>query len=121
MAVAVLLCNYTESEQKAWKFLLRGQPGIQLIPVEKAQYGRTLKELLEGPGEKPGPDFSDHLAVFCGAQGILLSHLIDVSGQVYRGKGYKAMLTEHNRDWTPPALLKELQAEEAQLRMRMKK
>ena len=119
----ILLFNYPEPEQKAWKFLLRKLPGVKLLPVERGRYGLTIGELLE---EKPatalryGAVFPDRMVVFAGAEGVLLSLLIDVSHQVTREKTYRAMLTENNRSWTPPELMKQLQEEEAQLQMRMK-
>ena len=119
----ILLFNYPEPEQKAWKFLLRKLPGVKLLPVERGRYGLTIGELLE---EKPasalryGADFPHRMVVFAEAGGALLSLLIDLSHQVTREKTYRAMLTENNRSWTPPELLAELQEEEAQIQMRMK-
>lgn len=116
---AIILCNYTSSEQNALKFLLRNFPGISIVPVEREQLGLTVKQLLEGSGEKAGgPAFSEHMAVFCGVQGPLLSHLIDLTAQAYRDKGYRAVMTETNQNWTLPELKKELQAEEEQLKGR---
>lgn len=119
----ILLFNYPEPEQKAWKFLLRKLPGVRLVPVERGRYGLTIGELLEGKpvsGLRYGADFSDRMAVFAGAEGALLSLLIDVSHQVTREKTYRAMLTDNNRSWTPPELMKELREEEAQIQMRIK-
>lgn len=119
----ILLFNYPEPEQKAWKFLLRKLPGIRLLPVERGRYGLTIGELLE---EKPvtalryGADFSDRMVVFAEAGGALLSLLIDLSHQVTGEKTYRATLTDNNWNWTPPELMKELQEEEAQLKKRMK-
>ncbi len=121
MGISILLCNYTESEQNCWRFLLRNLPGISLNVVEKHQLGSRIQNILDGNADLSGETFSDHLAVFCGASGPLLSHLIDLSGQVYRQKGYRATLTDTNANWTLPQLLKELKTEEAQMEKIRKK
>ncbi len=115
---AVLLFNYPEPEQKAWKFLLRKLPGVELIVVERIRFGLPLERLLTGetaPGLSYGAAFSQRMAVFAEAPGTILSLLIDVSNQVTREHAYRAVLTESNRTWTASELFSHLREEEAQL------
>lgn len=120
---SILLCNYTESEVKAWRFLLRQFPMLRIIAVKPQQFGCTLNELLETPdrtlsGTVPG--FSERMAVFAGAKGELLSSLIDVSRQVTREQAHRATLTETNCKWTFNRLYAELEKEAQQLMGRKK-
>ncbi|MEE0095653.1 MAG: DUF3783 domain-containing protein [Oscillospiraceae bacterium] len=120
---SILLCNYTEAEVKAWRFLLRQLPLLRILAVKPSQFGCTLSELLEAPdrtlnGTVSG--FSGRMAVFCGAKGELLSSLIDVSRQVTREQAHRATLTETNQQWTLNQLYGELEKEAQQLMGRKK-
>ncbi len=115
---AIMLFNYPEPEQKAWRFLLRRLPKVEVIPVEPDRFGLSLEQLLQreaAAGSRCGGSFSERLAVFAGAEGTLLGLLLDVSGQVTREKAYRAVLTDTNRAWSASELMVQLKEEEAQL------
>ena len=120
---SILLCNYTESEIKVWRFLLRQFPTLRIIDVKPQQFGCTLNDLLETPEQTPSgtvPGFSGRMAIFSGAKGELLSSLIDVSRQVTREQAHRAALTETNRKWTFERLYGELEKEAQQMMGRKK-
>ena len=114
----VFLCNYTPAEEKAWRFLLRGFPMLQVISIAPQQFGCTLGELAEGQQKRgsgePGR-FTGRMAIFAGAQGELLKRLIDLSGQVTKEHAFRAILTESNRNWTLNRLYAQLEKEEQSL------
>ncbi len=121
MPPKILICNYTSPEEKAWRFLLRGFPMLQVVSVLPQQFGCTLAELAEGQ-QKPGsnePDgFTGRMAIFAGAQGELLKKLIDLSGQVTKEHAFRAILTDSNRNWTLNRLYAQLEKEEQSLKRR---
>lgn len=114
----VLLCNYTPAEEKAWRFLLRGFPMLQVISVSPERFGWTLSQVAEGhvqgkaaePGQMQG-----RLVVFVGIQGELLKKLIDLSNQVTNEHAFRAILTATNRNWTLNDLYAQLEQEEQSL------
>ena len=113
---SILIFNYTEAEQKAWSFLLRGFPGVRVLPVSRGQFGLTLEQLLAGEkGLSFGSSFDTRMAVFCEVPGPILSLLIDISKQVTRQKAYKAVLTDSNKGWSASTLFSHLQEEEAEI------
>lgn len=114
----VLLCNYTPAEEKAWRFLLRGFPMLQVISVSPERFGWTLSQVAEGhvqgKAAEPGP-MQGRLVVFAGEQGELLKKLIDLSNQVTKEHAFRAILTESNRNWTLNYLYAQLEQEEQSL------
>lgn len=123
-APCVILCNYTEAEEKAWRFLLRGFPMLQVISVPSTQFGETLDSVVSGGkaqehGEAPG--FTERMAVFAGAQGELLKLLIDLSRQVTREKAHRAVMTDTNAAWTLNDLFSQLEEEEQTILAAQKK
>ncbi len=114
----ILICNYSPAEEKAWRFLLRGFPMLEVISVLPGQCGCTLAELTErqpksgsvGPNKVTG-----RMAIFDGAQGELLKTLIDLSRQVTKEHAFRAILTDSNRNWTLNQLYAELEKEEQSL------
>ena len=120
---SIVLCNYTDSEVKAWRFLLRQFPMLKITVVGPQQFGCKLRDLVERPqnstsGEAPA--FTGRLAVFAGAQGELLSCLIDLSRQASREKTHRATMTDTNAGWTINYLYRQMEQEERQLLARMK-
>ena len=114
----VLLCNYTPAEEKAWRFLLRGFPLLELVSVEPQQFGCTLAELAAGqknPGSYEPGKVTGRMAIFAGAQGELLKKLVDLSGQVTKEHAFRAILTDSNRNWTLNRLYAQLEKEEQSL------
>jgi hypothetical protein len=114
----ILICNYTPAEEKAWRFLLRGFPMLQVISVPPQQFGCTLAELAEGQpksGSVEPSGFTGRMAIFAGAQGELLKKHIDLSGQVTKEHAFRAILTDSNRNWTLNRLYAQLEKEEQSL------
>ena len=114
----ILICNYTPAEEKAWRFLLRGFPMLEVISVPPQQFGCTLVELAEGkpkPGSAEPNKVTGRMAIFAGAQGELLKKLIDLSRQVTREHAFRAVLTDSNRRWTLNRLYAQLEQEERSL------
>lgn len=113
----VLLCNYTPAEEKAWRFLLRGFPMLEVISVEPQQFGNTLQEVAEGQnhGSMEPQQVRGRMAIFVGAQGELLKKLIELSGQVTKAHAFRAILTDSNRNWTLNRLYAQLEKEEQSL------
>lgn len=114
----VLLCNYTPAEEKAWRFLLRGFPLLELVSVEPQQFGCTLAELAAGqqnPGSNEPGKVTGRMVIFAGAQRELLKKLVDLSGQVTKEHAFRAILTESNRSWTLNRLYAQLEKEEQSL------
>ena len=121
---SVILCNYTESEVKAWRFLLRQFPLLKITVVAPNQFGCTLRELVERPQDSTSgeaPAFTGRLAVFAGATGELLSLLVDLSRQASREKAHRATMTDTNAQWTVNYLYRQMEQEERQLMGRRKK
>ena len=113
----VLLCSYTPAEEKAWRFLLRGFPMLELISVAPQQFGNTLQEVAEGQthGSMEPQQVRGRMVIFVGAQGELLKKLIDLSGQVTKEHTFRAILTDSNRNWTLNRLYAQLEKEEQSL------
>ena len=114
----ILICNYTSAEEKAWRFLLRGFPMLEVISVPPQQFGCTMAELAEGkpkPGSAEPNKVTGRMAIFAGAQGELLKKLIDLSRQVTKEHAFRAILTDSNRNWTLNRLYAQLEQEERSL------
>ncbi len=121
---SVILCNYTDAEVKAWRFLLRQLPLLKITVVGPNQFGCKLRELLERPetaSSGEAPDFTGRMAVFAGARGELLNRLIDLSRQASREKAHRATMTDTNAGWTVNYLFWQLEQEERQLTARKKR
>ncbi len=118
MPPKILICNYTPAEEKAWRFLLRGFPMLEVVSIPPQQFGCTLAELTEGTGKNGSGEptkVSGRMAIFAGAQGELLKKLIDLSRQVTKEHAFRAIMTESNRNWTLNRLYKQLEREERSL------
>ena len=114
----ILICNYTPAEEKAWRFLLRGFPMLEVVSVLPQQFDCTLTEMTEGKlkfGSVKPNKVTGRIAIFAGAQGELLKKLIDLSRQVTREHAFRAILTDSNRNWTLNRLYAELEKEERSL------
>lgn len=113
---AILVCNYTDSEISAWKFLLRGFPLLRFMPIAPEQFGCRIQDLLKGTGVSAEPPaFTTRMVLFSGMQGELLLHLIDLSKQASREMSLRATLTETNQGWTLNRLYKNLEEEHRRL------
>ena len=115
---AVLLYNFTAKELEAWKFRMRGFPGIRLIPVPQSAYGLTLREILAGQTATAFAKttaFFRPMLVFANIPEPLVHPLIAICRQITTEKVLKAMLTDTNRNWTSAVLYENLVEEEAML------
>ena len=89
----ILICNYTPAEEKAWRFLLRGFPMLEVVSVPQQQFGCTMAELAEG---KPKSGSAE-------------------PNKVTKEHAFRAILTDSNRNWTLNRLYAQLEQEERSL------
>lgn len=121
----VLLFNFKEEAQlKAVRTILF----LIQIPerlVQKEEYGRPLKELLEeGEGNWPAKanhmmrELDGQMIVFAGIQGDRLDSLLSLlrSNPACGSIPYKAVLTEINQNWNTYVLFEELKREHEAMR-----
>ena len=118
MGATVLAYGYEDKERKALKEVC-ARLGIrlrQVTPAEQALpvgsfFGLAPREpLADGHGAVPGPMLV--LGNFTSRQ---LDGFLSALRTARAGTGLKAVLTEHNADWTGPALYAELARERAAL------
>lgn len=117
-APTLLLYSFTPKEQGAFRFLLRGFPGIRLIAVPETAYELSLRELLAGTQPREAAvcrAFSRHMLVLAHIPEPLAHPLIAICKQATSEKVLKAMLTETNQHWNSQVLYQNLLEEEAQL------
>lgn len=113
----LLLYSFTEKELSKFRFLLKGFPGIRLMPVPESACQLPLKQLLEGgaPSGLSRHSFPRHMLVLAHIPDPLVHLLISICRQVTPEKVLKAMLTETNQSWSSELLYQNLLEEEAQL------
>lgn len=114
----MLLYGFTQKELAAFRFLMRGFPGIRLFPVAEQDCGLHLNALLEKQPDTSGGDpaaFSRHMLVFAHIPEPIVHPLITICKQATSEKVLKAMLTKTNQNWTSRVLYENLLEEEAQL------
>lgn len=115
MQPTVLMMNIQGTRAEAIKALAR-ETGIVPVEVPAADYAQTIGALC-GLAERSqerheGPGFEDELLVLAHFEKGLLNRFLDG----FREKGippvlFKAMLTETNQQWKPPALAIEMRQE----------
>ena len=93
-----------------------GPLGAEVTPVSRRQYQCSLAALAEGEGETSarssyqGVPLGGRMVVFCGTEGIE-PMLVALRQAGVGPECLKAVLTPHNRRWTPPELFNELSRE----------
>ena len=94
--------------------------GVELVPVARRDYNRMLGALAEGTAEPAQPyqggPLGGRMLVLCGVDETLDALLAALRQAGVGPECLKAILTEHNRRWTPVALHKELLREQAEMR-----
>jgi len=86
---------------------------VRVVPPK--DWGLTVGELADGRSapEAAAPPAAGKLLVLCGFEGERLDAVIDALREA-GVTGHRAVLTKHNRAWTPARLLKELDREREQ-------
>lgn len=96
--------------------------GAEAVPVARVDYGRSIAALagLEGPGGVPyaGGPLGGRMLVLCGLENRMEALLPVLAAAGAGPDCLKAVLTPHNRTWTPLRLYEELCRERRALRGR---
>ena len=103
--------------------------GAELIPVGKADYGKSLAVLAGLEEPESGSSKADwetgavvgRMALLCGLRDHLDQVLPALSGAGVGQNCLKAVLTESNRAWTPVRLYGELSEEQRDIRKAQKR
>lgn len=128
MKETVLLYNFTDSRRlmKVKQALL--PMGFRLKPVDKEDYHRPIgalagvkglekNEVETEPREKQ--DFDDEMIVMAGFTSIQVDALIKALRRNGVGRiDYKAVLTQHNKDWDSVKLYREIKREHEEMSKR---
>lgn len=94
--------------------------GAEVVPVARADYGRSIAALagLEGPGGGPcaGGPLGGRMLVLCGLEDRIELLLPALAAAGAGPDCLKAVLTPHNRTWSALRLFEELSRERRALR-----
>lgn len=94
--------------------------GAEVVPVARADYGRSIAALagLEGPGGVPcaGGPLGGRMLVLCGLEDRIELLLPALAAAGAGPDCLKAVLTPHNRTWSALRLFEELSRERRALR-----
>lgn len=94
--------------------------GAEVVPVARADYGRSIAALagLEGPRGVPhaGGPLGGRMLVFCGLEDRIELLLPALAAAGAGPDCLKAVLTPHNRAWSALRLFEELSREHRALR-----
>lgn len=94
--------------------------GAEVVPVARADYGRSIAALagLEGPRGVPhaGGPLGGRMLVFCGLEDRIELLLPALAAAGAGPDCLKAVLTPHNRAWSALRLFEELSRERRALR-----
>ncbi len=95
--------------------------GVEVRVVAPGDCGLSIGELADGKSAAgntaPTPAATGKMLVFCGLRDEQLDRLLPALRSAGVG-GHRAVLTRHNRAWTPGRLLAELDREQAAMRIR---
>lgn len=121
----VLLYNFTETEVKSWRLLMREMPMVKLMAVPKKLFGMVISDVLEGK-ETPvfnfGSDFSQRMLLIANAGDQMIHLLLSVCKRVTKEQVLRAVLTETNAAWSGLELYRNLREEEDEIhRMQTRK
>lgn len=121
----VLLYNFTETEVKSWRLLMREMPMVKLMAVPKKLFGMIISDVLEGK-ETPvfnfGSDFSQRMLLIANAGDQMIHLLLSVCKRVTKEQVLRAVLTETNAAWSGLELYRNLREEEDEIhRMQTRK
>lgn len=121
----VLLYNFTETEVKSWRLLMREMPMVKLMAVPKKLFGMIISDVLEEK-ETPvfnfGSDFSQRMLLIANAGDQMIHLLLSVCKRVTKEQVFRAVLTETNAAWSGLELYRNLREEEDEIhRMQTRK
>lgn len=121
----VLLYNFTETEVKSWRLLMREMPMVKLMAVPKKLFGMIISDVLEEK-ETPvfnfGSDFSQRMLLIANAGDQMIHLLLSVCKRVTKEQVLRAVLTETNAAWSGLELYRNLREEEDEIhRMQTRK
>ena len=89
--------------------------GAETVPVARRDYGCRLEQLAEGSNSLAQPyaggPLGGRMMVFCGLERQMDGVLAALRSAGVGQDCLKAVLTAHNREWTPVALYRELSRE----------
>lgn len=96
--------------------------GVEVRPVGRSDYGRTIGALAEGEASSAapytGPELPGRMLVLCGLSDRVGELLPLLSRSGAGPDCLKAILTPSNQKWTPPALYAELSREHMEFQRR---
>ncbi len=110
MKKTVLLYNLKGTKKGKELSMIFSYLGFRVRPVDKADYGVPIEELLEAkpasegeaapaPEEAPA-DFSDEMLIFEGASDETLNKALYLMKKQHASVDLKAVVTQTNRTWT---------------------
>lgn len=110
----ILLFNITDPEKRTAIRLTALRLGLAWRDIAPEAQGQTLEILLQGdgaPASADGEAFSEELLVMEALSGEQFHGLLDTLRREGQNVRLKAVVTEHNRQWTAQRLYRELRAE----------
>ena len=114
-----LLFNFSGEKKKKLSFLLM-QYGITAIEGSAGDSNRPLGVILGKDGGFPAPNmdppFFEEMLVLDGLDSRQFHGLLNGMQMLQASVPYKAVTTEHNLNWTPARLCRELVAEHEALK-----
>ena len=110
----ILLFNITDPEKRTAIRLTALRLGLAWRDIAPEAQWQTLEILLQGdgaPASADGEAFSEELLVMEALSGEQFHGLLDTLRREGQNVRLKAVVTEHNRQWTAQRLYRELRAE----------
>ncbi len=111
---SVLVFNIHDPEKQTAIRLLSLRLGIRCLEVPPEGQGLTLEALLDGAvGGAPAAEtpFTEEMMLLSSLPSDAFNTLLDTLRREGRSVRLKAVVTEHNRNWTASRLHRELSAE----------
>ena len=123
---SLLLFNISDPDKRTAIRLLSLRLRLQTRDVLPEEQSRTIRELLTSAPEtaktqKPANVFRDEMLLMSGLSPLQFHTLLDTLREQGQRIALKAVVTEHNREWTALQLHRELRAEEEAMRKRKQK
>jgi len=119
----ILLAFELQQKQTTALRILCIRHGIQLIKADPAQYGETIGVLCgldEAKGTAATEGLAEPMLLFANmTMAAVQKFLNEAKAAKFSRPSLMAMLTETNREWTPPALQSQLMEERVMVREKM--
>ena len=100
--------------------LLCRQNGVEMRLVSPACFAMTIRDVLEGKTTETvstEASFDTEMLVFCGVSSYQLNAILDGFRKGFEPVRLKAVLTEHNGNWSGNQLQQELLMEDTAVRL----